>query len=122
MQLKHWPTRCLQHAVARIGLEGNLHDTTAGPATEMTSVAAVAPARAITAPPTYLHHCLRRLADASRAPTPGGSLPAFAWGDVATPIRPITGRHSLAPPSCTRSPVGRSYLRPAYPKGRATGL
>ena len=34
---------------------------------------------------------------------PRGSLPAFAWGDVATPIRPITGRHSLSPRSCAHT-------------------
>src|SRR5262249_46929893 len=60
----------------------------------------------IAAPLTYLHHCLRRLADGSRAPTPGGSLPAFAWGGVATPIRPPTGGPSLAPPSFPHTPVG----------------
>ncbi len=52
---------------------------------------------------------LRRLADGSRPPTPEGSRPAFAWSDVAigsTPIRPITGRHSLPPSSFTRSPIG----------------
>jgi hypothetical protein len=72
----------------------------------MTSVASVAPAKVVATSPTYLHYCLRRLADGSRAPTPEGSLPACAWGDVATPIRPATGRPSLAPPSFTRSPIG----------------
>jgi hypothetical protein len=82
----------------------------------MTSVAAGAPARAITAPPTDLHPSLRRLADGSRPPTPEGSQPAFAWGDVATPIRPITGRPSLAPSSFTRCPVRSSYDSPCYPR------
>jgi hypothetical protein len=54
----------------------------------------------------YLHHCPRRLADCSRPSTPEGSLPGFPWGDVATPIRPTTGRRSLPPSSSTRSPVG----------------
>ena len=72
----------------------------------MPSVAAVAPAKVLTTSPTDLHHCLRRLADGSRAPTPEGSLPAFAWGPLATPIRPITGRLSLVPSSFTRSPIG----------------
>jgi len=75
----------------------------------MSSVAAVAPARVITTPPTVLHHSLRRLADGSRPPTPEGSLLPFGWGDVATPIRPITDRHSLAPSSSTRNPIGSSY-------------
>src|SRR5262249_31672507 len=116
MQLKHWPTHFLQHPVACIGLEDNLHVTTAEPATEMLSVAAVAPAKVFATSPTYLHHCLRRLADGLRAPTPEGSRPAFAWGDVPTPIRPVTGRRSLAPSSFTRSPIGRSCERPT-PKG-----
>ena len=34
--------------------------------------------------------------------------PPCGWGDVATPIRPITGRPSLAPSSFTRCPVGSS--------------
>jgi len=34
---------------------------------------------------------------------PRGSLPAFAWDDVATPIRPITGRHSLSLRSCAHT-------------------
>src|SRR5262249_57030037 len=75
----------------------------------MSSVAAVAPARVITAPPPVLHHSLRQLADASRPPTPEGSLPPFGWGDVATPIRPITGRRSLPPSSSTRNPIGAPY-------------
>jgi hypothetical protein len=54
-------------------------------------------------------------------PAPDGSLPAFAWGDVArmggaTPIRPITGRLSLPPPSFTRSPIG-SPCGSLSPKG-----
>src|SRR5262249_5819967 len=48
----------------------------------------------------------RRLAVLSRPPTPEGSLPPFGWGNVATPIRPLTGRPWLAPSSCTRSPIG----------------
>ena len=60
-------------------------------------------------PATYLRRPLRRLADGSRPPTPEGSLPPFGWGDVATPVRPVTGRPSLAPRSSTRSPVGSPY-------------
>ena len=59
-------------------------------------------------------------------PAPDGSLPAFAWGDVArmggaTPIRPITGRLSLSPPSFTRNPIGLP-CGSLSPKGRTTGL
>ena len=89
-----------------IGLGADLSVTTAVPATERTAVAAVAPATALTAAPTSLHHSLRQLADGSRPPTPEGSRPAFAGGDVATPIRPVTGRPSLPPSSFTRSPIG----------------
>ena len=110
------PTTPLAGRGAPIGLGVHLSATAAGPATEGTSVAAGAPARAITTPPTFLHPSLRRLADVSRPPTPRGSLLACAWGDVATPIRPITGQPSLAPRSFTRSPVGRSCDLPT-PRG-----
>ena len=40
---------------------------------------------------------------------PRGSLPAFVWGDVATPIRPITGRHSLSPRSCAHTSMAVPY-------------
>jgi hypothetical protein len=79
-------------------------------------VAAAAPATALTAVPTVLLCCLRRLADASRAPTPEGSQPGFPRGDVATPIRPVTGRPSPAPSSFTRNPIGRPYELPP-PRG-----
>jgi hypothetical protein len=105
------------HAVNPIGLGTNLGVTTAVPATEMTAVAAGAPATAITAVPTSLQPSLRRLADASRPPTPEGSRPAFAGGDVPTPSRPITSRRSLAPSSSTRSPVGRPYDLPTRKGG-----
>ena len=45
----------------------------------------------------------------SRDFRPSGSLPAFARGDVATPIPAITAEHSLSPPSSTRSPIGSPY-------------
>ena len=57
----------------------------------------------------------------SRDERPGGSLPAFAWSDVAsrlgsrplttgsTPIPPITGRRLLPPPSHTRRPISVPY-------------
>jgi len=87
-----------------IGLGVHLDVTAAEPATDMTSVAAVAPAEILATSPTFLHHSLRRLANHSRPPTPEGSLPAFAEGAVATPIRSITDRPLLSPPSFTRSP------------------
>ena len=65
----------------------------------------------------HLHCLLQRLVELSRAARPEGSLPAFAWGDVATPIRPITGRPSLAPSSSARLRVGRPCGFPT-PKGR----
>jgi len=40
---------------------------------------------------------------------PGGSLPAFASGNVATRILAITARHLLSPPSSTRTVIGMSY-------------
>src|ERR1700692_2911792 len=38
---------------------------------------------------------------------PRGSLPAFAWDDVATPIHPITGWRSLCPQSFARIAMGK---------------
>jgi hypothetical protein len=54
--------------------------------------------------------------------------PLSRWGDVATPIRPITGRHSLSPSSFTRCPIGSpcGSLSPRPPwftgQGETTGL
>src|SRR5947209_504869 len=103
------PTTPLARRGRPLGLGADLSVPTAVPATEVISVAAVAPARALATLPTCLHHGLRRLADGSRPPTPRGSLPPFGWGDVPTPVRPIPGRPSLAPRSFTRSPIGSSY-------------
>src|SRR5262249_43996462 len=100
------PTTPLTGRGLPIGLGADLSATAAEPATEVSSVAAGAPARVLATPPTYLHPSLRRLADGSRPTTPEGSLPPFGGGPVATPIRPITGRPSLAPSSFTRSPFG----------------
>ena len=77
--------------------------------------------------PTDLHHSLRRLADGPRPPTPEGSLPAFAWGDVATPIRPIAERPCLLPPPLPAAPSARLAVRfpstpLAYGAGKTTGL
>ena len=100
--------RFLSERGCPIGLGVNLSVTATGPATELTSVVQAAPAEVIATSPTVLLCLLRRLADGSRPPTPEGSRPAFAWSDVATgstPVRPITGRHSLPPSSFTRSPI-----------------
>ena len=72
---------------------------------------ALPPATDLLCPPS-------RLAVGSRPPTPGGSRLAFARGDVATPIRPITGRPSLPPPSFTRRPIGSPCGWPTLAGGR----
>jgi len=65
-------------------------------------------------PPTFLRCCLGRLFLVLRPPTPEEVSPVSRQGDVAsrgssTPIRPITGRPSLAPRSLTRRPIGLPY-------------
>lgn len=102
-----------KHAVAPIGLGVHLDVTPTVPAAEVLSVAEAAPAWVIATPPTYLPCFLRRLAVLSRPPTPEGSLHPFGQGDVATPIRPITGRRSLPPSSFTPSPI--SCLAASFP-------
>ena len=62
----------------------------------------------------WRHHQL------SRDERPGGSLPAFAWGDVArmrgaTPIRSTTERPSLSPPSLRQA---QDRPLPAVPSAR----
>ena len=47
-----------------------------------------------------------------------GKSARFARGDLATPIRPITGRPSLPPPSFTRRPVGSPCGWPTLAGGR----
>jgi hypothetical protein len=60
----------------------------------------------------HLQHLLYRFLCCSRTETPQGSRPAFASGDVATRIRPATGRPSLFP---TPIPARRWLaLRPPY--------
>jgi hypothetical protein len=61
---------------------------------------------------------LSRLTVGSHPPTPGGSQLAFARDDVSTPIRPVTGRPSLPPPSFTRRPVGSPCGWPTLAGGR----
>ena len=60
----------------------------------------------------------RRFVVGSRPPTPEGSQLAFARGDVATPIRPVTGWHSLPPSSFTRRPIGSPCGWPTLAGGR----
>src|SRR3954464_6227964 len=80
--------------------------------------AGAAPARVVTIPPTDLLCPPRRLAVGSRPPTPEGSQLAFTRGDLATPIRPVTGRPSLPPPSFTRRPVASPRGGPTLAGGR----
>ena len=53
----------------------------------------------------HLHRPLDRFVKFSRQSTPQGSLPACASGDVATRIRPTTGRPSLFPTPIPASPL-----------------
>ena len=53
----------------------------------------------------HLQHLLYRFLHGSRAETPQGSQPACASGDVATRIRPITGRPSLFPTPLPAPPL-----------------
>src|SRR5262245_38880677 len=56
----------------------------------------------------HLLFLLSRFAGLSREERPEGSLPAFAWSNVAkgsTPIRSITERLSLSPSSSTRTAI-----------------
>jgi hypothetical protein len=118
------PTPPLTRRGRPLGLGINLSVTTAVPATERTRMAGAAPAKAITTSPTVLHHSLRRLADVSRPPTPEGSLPAFAWGDVASPLNPYPApyRPAFASSLVLYPQPLRLILRLAFPCGRATGL
>jgi hypothetical protein len=73
-------------------------------------VVAAAPARAVTAPPTVLLRCLTPVGDPLPCVHTRGKSAGFRRGVMSpkgsTPVRPITGRPSLAPSSFTRSPVG----------------
>jgi hypothetical protein len=67
----------------------------------------------------HLQHLLCRFLHGSRVETPQGSQPAFASGDVATRIRPATGRHSLFPTPLPASPlVGLTASLPSIRKER----
>jgi hypothetical protein len=96
------PTTPLTKRGLPIGLGVNLDGTTTEPVTEVRRRPHL---RAL--PPESYRLCLpNRLAVGPHPPTPGGSQLAFARGDLATPIRPATGRRSLPPPSFTRRPIG----------------
>jgi len=67
-------------------------------------------------PPPTSACLLQRLIELSRAARPEGSRPPCGWGNLATPVRPITGRPSLAPSSSARLGIGRPCGFPT-PKG-----
>src|SRR5262249_5294873 len=75
-------------------------------------------------PATDLLSPLSRLADRSRPSTPEGSLPAFAWGDVARRLNPCPAdyRPAFASSLLLYPQPRRLILRPPSPEGRATGL
>src|SRR6266568_1146360 len=67
----------------------------------------------------HLQRPLHRFLKVSRSSTPQGSLPACALGDVATHIRPATGRRSLFPTPIPASPlVGLTVFLPSFRKER----
>ena len=67
----------------------------------------------------HLQHLLYRFLSGSRAETPQGSQPACASGDVATRIRPITGRPSLFPTPLPAPPsVGLTAFLPVLRQER----
>src|SRR2546425_1056168 len=62
----------------------------------------------------HLHRPLHRVLKVSRPSTPQGSLPACASGDIATRIRPATGRPSLFPTPIPAPPlVGLTAFLPS---------
>jgi hypothetical protein len=60
---------------------------------------------------------LYRFTKFSREERPDGSLPAFAWSPVATPIRLITRRLSLFPSSPPCHPISSPYGRLSFVGG-----
>jgi len=67
----------------------------------------------------HLQHLLYRFLGGSRTETPQGSQLAFAPGDVATRICPITGQRSLFPtPIPAPSLVGLTASLPSFRKER----
>jgi hypothetical protein len=64
----------------------------------------------------HLHHFLCRFFKGSRDDRPEGSLPAFASGDVAPRVHPITGWRSLFPSSSTPTAIGLPCGVPTSPE------
>src|SRR5271165_6271771 len=60
----------------------------------------------------------------SRAETPEGSQPAFAWGDLTGRLNPYPSGYwtAFASSPVLNPPSPRPPLRRAYPEGRTTGL
>src|SRR5262245_6541382 len=108
------PTTPLTGRGLPIGLGADLSATAAEPATEVSSVAAGAPARVLATPPTYLHPSLRRLADGSRPPIPEGSQPTCVGGNVLLCPRPQ--------PLFARLPDGLRFLPPPLPAAPSVAL
>jgi hypothetical protein len=110
----HRPSTPLTRRGLPIGLGVNLDGTATEPATEVRRgphLRTLPSETCLLCPPS-------RLAVGSRPSTPGGSWLAFARGDLATPIRPVTGRPSLPPPSLTRRPIDPPCGGPTLAGGR----
>src|SRR3954447_346248 len=100
-RLPHWPW----------GQPGRYFDRAGDRRSARAAPRALPPASDLLCPPS-------RLAVGSRPPTPEGSQLAFARGDLATPIRPVTDRLSLPPSSFTRRPIGSPRGGPTLAGGR----
>jgi hypothetical protein len=113
------PTTPLPRRGCPIGLGVNLSVSAAEPATELPTVARAAPAKVLA---TSRQICIARYAGwltvhARRHPREVCPLARGVMSPSgSTPIRSITGRPSLPPSSCTRSPIGWPYDLPT-PRG-----
>ena len=112
IRLKHEPTHLLRHAVNLIGLEDTC--TVREPSQlpmclgggSRTSKDHYGPAdSSALLPDAGWRSSPVRPHQREVCPLSGGVLSPAG----STPLRPITGRHSLAPPSFTRSPMGSPY-------------
>src|SRR5205807_7028197 len=111
--------RTLKHAVNLLGLEAHLHVTRTEPAPDVPrwwQPHQQGPLR------SRRHFCFAaqcRLAVLSRASTPEGSRPAFAWGDVAGQLNPYPAhyRPAFACSLLLYPPPHRLALRLAFPDG-----
>jgi hypothetical protein len=74
------------------------------------------------APPTSRHRFLKSVGSRFTYANTRGKSAGFRRGVIlpggATPLRPVTGRPSLAPSSCTRRPISSSYELPSGHGGR----